>query len=157
MRSSLLAHAIVAVLCTASLTGCTGHEPQRVVTHQRGSTEASSATEPERVARDALTVDEALAETLVDRPGDRVLVVSDDGRNTIGYVNYEAFSRAGADAPPVNPVYAQGGPSGESGIIIAFWGRGIGWIPPAVYHSPSFDYDALVSEGQAGLDAPAEE
>lgn len=142
-------------LLALALMGCAGDGGSAQQVSSADAAEAGSVdpAEPSPTAVDPSKADQALAESLVENPGDRILVVSDDGQNTTGYVNYETVSQAGTNGPTVSPVYAEGGPSGDTGTIIAYWGQGLGWIPLDVYNSPSFDYEERVAERQATIAA----
>ena len=75
--------------------------------------------------------------------GDRLPVGPDDESGRIGYVNWNSKGPMNPDAPPTDPVYDVGGPSGTRGQVIAYWGDGVGWITREQYDDPAFDYQAL--------------
>jgi hypothetical protein len=69
-----------------------------------------------------------------------------DAEGTIGYVNWGVISGRTAETPPINPIYAEDGPSTDEGTVIGYWALGLGWLTPAEYNDPGFDYDSQVAE-----------
>lgn len=114
------------------------------------STTGTASKPAGATSTDRSALDRQWADSLGIDVGDRVLVGSDDGKNQTGYINWDAGQPfLPPDAPPVVPVYDTGGPSGNAGTVIAYWGHGVGWITLEQYHDPSFDYEALRAEHES--------
>jgi hypothetical protein len=64
-------------------------------------------------------------------------------------VNRGVISGRTPDTPPINPIYAEAGPSSDQGTIVGYWALGLGWLTPAEYTDPGFDYEAMVAERRA--------